>query len=289
MSNVLYNEVGSAGVTPKNIGGSTQVFEAPTKKIALGLESFSFTTAAAFKLEANWNAGIVSKSLAFLPVLEDAPEAANIEPAYKEGRYSKKKLKDGEESINYKVQCSIKTYEALKSYEDSAFTRVFQISEEGEVSVDALSDGTIKGRKVSSLTIGLRFGSTDEDTGYCMVNVVYENDIFSILKTSFDVLEKESIYPVQFVQTSATSTEIKGKIIDLGTNLSIKSLQSGDILVKDLSGATHTSTFTAADSNGDYTLTGTGFQSDMTIVTNGVVSQAGVNYESEIATKIVVS
>ena len=282
MSNVLYNEVGAAGVTPKNIGGSTQVFEAPTKKIALGLESFSFATAAAFKLEANWTTGVVAKSLAFLPV-------ANIEPAYKEGRYSKKKLKDGEESINYKVQCSIKTYEALKSYEDSAFTRVFQISEEGEVSVDALSDGTIKGRKVSSLTVGLRFGSTDEDTGYCMVNVVYENDIFSILKTSFDVLEKESIYPVQFVQTSASATEIKGKIIDLGTNLSIKSLQSGDILVKDVSGTTHTSSFTAADSNGDYTLAGTGFQSNMTVITNGVVTQAGVNYESEIATKIVVS
>ena len=289
MSNVLYNEVGGAGTTPKNIGGSKQAFEAPTKKIALGLESFSFATAAAFKVGTNWDAGIVAKSLAFLPVLEDAPEVANIEPAYKEGRYSKRKLKDGEESINYKVQCSIKTYEALKSYEDSAFTRVFQISEDGEVSVDVQADGTIKGRTVSSLTVGLRFAPTDDDTGYCMVNVVFENDLFSLLKTDFDVVEKESIYPVQFVQTSATATEIKGKIIDLGTNLSIKSLQSGDILVKDLSGATHTSTFTAADSEGVYTLTGTGFQSNMTVETNGVVTQAEVNYESESATKIVVS
>lgn len=288
MSNVKFHEVGSAGVTPKNIGGSKQVFEAPTKKIALAKEGFSFQDLAASKSESNWDNAIISKDIVFIPELNDAPEVANIDPVYKEGRYSKPKLKDGQEGINYKTQASIKTYEALKSYEDSEYSRFFQISEDGEVSCDVQADGSIKGRELSSLTVGSRVGSTDEDTGFCMLNVIFEEDTFSLIRPSFDVLEKESVYPVQFVQTSASATEIKGKIVDLGTGLNVTSLASGDLLVKD-GASTHAATFTAADSEGVYTLTGTDFASGFTVATNGVVSQAGVNYESEAATSIVVS
>ena len=284
---VKYHEVGNTASTPINIGGSKQVFEAPTRKIALVKEGFSFTDLALAKLENGWDAGIVAKNIVILPELNDAPEAANIEAVYKEGRYSKPKLKDGQEGWNYKVPCSIKTYEAIKSYEESGYTRFFQITSDGEVSCDVHSDGKIKGRELSSFTVGARVGSTDEDTGFCMVGVVYENDTYSIIKPDFDVVEKEAIYDVQFVVSSATSTEIKGSLVDRATGFKITSLASGDLVVKD-GVSTHASTFTAADSDGVYTLTGDAFVTGFTVGTNGVVSQVGTNYESSIATAITV-
>ena len=92
---------------------------------------------------------------------------------------------------------------------------------------------------------------------------------------------------MQFVVSSATSTEIKGSLVDTATGFKITSLASGDLVVKD-GVSTHTSSFTVADSDGVYTLTGAAFVTGFTVGTNGVVSQVGTNYESSIATAITV-
>ena len=279
MSNLI-SEVCTPSGTTKNMGGKDQCLETPVKTFFLAKDGFAFPSLAAMKLEATWNAAISAKNIIPLPNIEGL-ELANTEASIKEGRYKDYELKEAVAGVKYRLDLSMCSYEALKSYKNSEYKRVFEVTNDDEVTGDVQADGSIKGRKTSSFIIGLRNQATDEDVPYVDVSLKFESDTYSIVKPSFEVSEKEGIFDVNFALVSATATQIKVTAKTNCSNSLVKSFASGNITVQNASGGIQTLTSTSsADAAGVYTIVGTGFATNFTVGLNGIVSQAGMNYES---------
>lgn len=277
MSNLI-NEVCSKSASPKNMGGKDQCLEAPVKTFFIAKDGFSFASATAMKTTAAWDTAIANKDIVPLPNIEGL-ELDNQEANVKNGRYKDYELKEGVAGVKYRLDLSVCSYDALKSYKDSDYKRVFEVTNEEEITCDKQADGTIKGRELASFVIGLRNQATDEDVPYVDVMLKFENDTYSIVAASFDASEKEGIFDVILEQVSATATEVKFTVKTLCSNSLVKSLADGDVTIQDAAGGAETGTFTVADVNGVYTLTGVGYATGFTIGLNGVVTSGNL-YES---------
>lgn len=285
----VINEVCGNETTPvKNIGGIDQCLEKPVKRLYAAKDTFSFPDKTTFKTKAAWLAAINNKDLKALPLNEN-PEENNTEAAIKNGAHRDYTLKDAVAGSNYRIDASICTYEAIKSLENSEYKRLFEVTFDEEVTCDVQDDGSIKGRKITSLNVPLRARATAEDVPFTGINVKFASDLFSILKTDFNPTELEDIFDVNLAQVSASSTEIKVTVSTHCAGSLISSLEDGDLIVKDDQGAAQSVTFTAADANGIYTLTGTGFAIGYTVELNGVVAKGNYNYEDVEPLSITVS
>ena len=285
----VINEVcGNESKKKKNPGGKDQCLEKPVKTVALAKDTFSFPDLATFRTKAAWLTAINNKDIVPLPNTEN-PEENNTEAAIKNGAHKDYTLKDAVAGSNYRIDAAMCTYEALKTYQNSEYKRIFEITFAEEVSADIQDDGTVMGRKITSLNVPLRARATAEDVPFTGVNVKFASDIFSILKTDFEPSELEGVFDVNINQVSASSTEIKVTVSTACAGSLVSSLEDGDFVVKDGSGDVQSVTFTAADSNGVYTLTGTGFATGFTVELNGVVAKGNYNYEMVEALSITVS
>ena len=279
----LISEIGGATTTPANLGGKKQQLEAPVKTVMFAKKDFSFADLAALKVESNWDSAIQAKNLKPLVDIEGI-ELANQEANVKEGRYRNYELKKGVHGVKYRVDVSVFTYEALKTLQDSEYTRLIEITEDDKVICDVQADGSIKGRDVSSLIVGLRNQATDEDVPNTMIDIKFESDTFSIVDPGFEVSEKEGIFDVDIEQVSASATEIKFKVKDRFSGSYVTNLVEANILVTDGTSTQSADSFTAADSDGVYTWTDTAMANGWTVGLNGVVSQGNLYEHNEVLT-----
>lgn len=79
---------------------------------------------------------------------------------------------------------------------------------------------------------------------------------------------------------SASATSIKFTVDAGCAGDLVKTLTDSDITLKTALGAPVTHSFVAADSNGVYTLTGTGFANGIVLDLDGVVAQTEASYEA---------
>ncbi len=286
---VVLNEVcGTDSSTQKNIGGKKQCLEGPVKSIILAKDDQSFANRAALDVKATVDAAIADKSIVPLPYVEGI-EANNTEANIKNGRFTDYTLKAGIRGSNYRFDLSVCTYEALKSYINSGYTRVYRVTTEGEVSCEVMEDGTIKGEKLTSMLLGLRNEATDDDVPFTNLLLKYDSDNFSIVKPTTDFVAIEGIYDVLLTIVSASATSVKFKASVECTGDSITSFEDADIEFLDASGAAYTHSFVAADADGVYELTGTGFTTGFTLGLDGVVTKVDILYETPEVVEIEVS
>lgn len=278
MAEIINEVCGNESSKPKNLGGKDQCLEKAVKTLFLAKDTFSFASLTAFKSKTNWDTAIAAKDIVPLPNVEN-PEENNTEAVIKNGAHRDYTIKDAIPGSNYRIDAAICTYEALKTYQNSDYKRVFEVTFAEEVTADVADDGKVFGRKITSLNVPLRARATAEDVPFTSVNVKFADDVFSILKTDFEPSELEGIYDVVISQVSASATEIKVKVTTHCTGAMVTSLESGDLIVKDDTGATESTTFTAADANGVYTLTGTGFTTGFTVELDGIVTKGDFHYE----------
>ncbi len=280
----VINQVsGSATSIPQNMGGKKQYLEAPVKTVILAKDTFSFANIAAVKLVANYKTGVTAKGLVPFPNVEGI-ELANTEESIKNGRYTDYTLKEGVAGVKYRFDVSVNSYEALKSFRNSEFTRVFEITEAEEVTCDVQDDGTVKGRKMTSFLVGLRNQATDADVPYADVNIKYDDDVFDILRAEFDATDVEGIYDVNLEIVSQAAGEIKVKAtVESGSSVTTlvqadwKFVQDSDGLEEAITG----SSYDAA--TGEYTLTAAAFETGK-LSTDGVIQQAEITYEAASVT-----
>lgn len=278
----MINEVcGSETSTPKNMGGKKQCIEAPVKTTMLAKDGFAFASVAAMKDVANWNTAIVAKNLVPFPNVEGI-ELANTDAIIKNGRYTDYTLKEGVAGVAYRFDLAICTYEGLKSYKNSEYNRIFEITESEEVTCDVQTDGTVKGRKMSSFLPGLRNQATDADVPFANVNIKFDSDVYDIVRAEFPATEVEGIYDVVLeVQGTPNATTLVVKATIGCTNALVTSLVLADWkFVQNSDGLEETITGSSYDADtGFYTLTAVAFETG-TIATDGVVTQANINYEA---------
>lgn len=280
MSGIVNEVCGTESTKPKNMGGKKQCLEAPVKTTAMAKSTFAFPTLADAKDPAIWAAAIVAKNIVPLPNIEGL-ELANTEAVLKTGRYSDYELKEGVAGVKYRFDLSICNYEAMKTYKNSDYTRVFQITNAEEVTCDIQTDGTVKGRELSSFIVGLRNDATDDDVPYVDVNLKFSNDVFDIIRAGFDATELEGIFDVTITITSATATSIKFKLSNSCNGAVVTSLEDADLDLLDVAGASFTHSFVAANADGEFEFTGTDFLDGFSVIINDVVTKAGTHYEMD--------
>lgn len=277
---VVINEVcGNENSQPKNIGKKQQCLEAPVKTFALAKEGFAFESVDDAKDIEKWKLAIQNKDIVPF-ILVEGIEANNTEASIKNGRFKDYTLKEAVRGSSYRLDLSICTYAAVKSYENSDYTRIFRITADDEVTAEVQDDGKVKGEALSSFLVGIRNEATDADVAFANVLLKYKSDTFSILKPGFEASELEGIYDVALTQVSASATSIKLKVTEQCTGEVVTSLTADDFEVRDAADALVTVSFVAADSNGVYELTGTAFATGYTVDLVGVIVQTEDLYES---------
>lgn len=277
---VINQVCGTASTVPKNLGGKKQCVESPVKTIFLAKDTFSFANVAAMKAVANYNTGISDKGIVPLPNVEGI-ELANTEAIIKEGRYTDYTLKNGVAGVAYRFDLSICTYEALQSYLNSGFTRIFEVTEAEEVTCDVQEDGTVKGRKFTSFLLSQRNQATDDDVPFANANFKFDSDVYDIVRAEFAATEVEGVYDIDLaVSGTPTGTEliVSATLGCSGDNVS--SLTQADFKFLEADGTEETITGMSYDADTKlYTLTAAAFITG-TIQTDGVVTQANIKYEA---------
>lgn len=269
---------GTNGTTPKNTGGKKQSVEAPVRTYALAKEGFAFASAAEARTKAAWDTAKANKDIVVFYDVEEL-EPANKEAVKKEGRYRDYNIKDAQKGVNYKHTLSTCSHEAVKSYEDSNYTRIFRITDDNEILCEAQADGSVKGEPMNSFIVGTRDDAPVDGTPMTSVSIIFENYVLSVLIAAFELVDLEGIYDVDLELVSATATVIKFKAVTSCCGTLIESFEDGDFQVKDAGGADQAGVLTGPDGDGVYTLTGTGYATGFTVEVVDVVVQTDIMFE----------
>src|SRR5690606_28595779 len=140
--------------------------------------------------------GISDKDVFVLPYFADI-QPANTEPTYKDtlytGKYELTKAVVGE---TIRIDTSVCTQEALISLSKAGYNRMFILTDDQELLCDVQSDGTVKGRRMSSFNVGVRNGRTVGDLPFTNITVNWESELFDILKTDADLTDLEGVLDV---------------------------------------------------------------------------------------------
>lgn len=282
---IVINELcGSDAVTPKNTGTSgAECIEGVLEKQFVARSGFSFPTVAAFKSRAAWIEAIENKDIVPLFAAQVVTNA-NTEPTvYTTGNFSYQ-TSPGAKIITYENYLGFCSYSALVSYENSDYTQVFDYNTDGSFVGVYQEDGSVKGQDIK-LTVGIRQNTVLDKPATTLVTVNYLNfkQIINnavVIKPTFGQ-DLKGIFDVQLEQVSASATTIEFKAIVECGKRPLNSLIAANVIVRDAAGAVQTVSFVAADADGVYTITGTGFATGYTVEINGVVTQGDMMYEGE--------
>ncbi len=282
----IINEVcGNDADKVQNTGGKKQCLESAVRTYALAKEDFAFADLAAMKGQAAWDAAKTAKEIVMFYDVEEL-EPNNTEAIIKTGRFADYNIKDAVKGVNYTHYLATCSHEAVKSYENSAYTRILRITEDNEVLCEVQDDGSIKGEPLTSFIVGVRDDAPADGTPSTKVNLKFNDYKMSIVIPSFDLADYEGIYDVNLTQVSASATSIKFNAVADCSGSVITSFVAADFVVKDASGQVQTVTFVTPDADGVYELTGTGFVTGYTVEMNGVIAQTGITYEGDEALSI---
>lgn len=277
----------------RNTGANEQCFEGILERPFVAKKSFRFASLTAFKDVTVWKAAIANKDI--VP-LYDAYEvaAANTEATkFESGNFSYE-TSPAVKKTQFECFLGFCSHRALKSYNNSEYTQVFEFAKgNGLIGVDA-GDGKIKGQDLSNLSVGIRNIATKDKPAFTQVTFTYRDyneleDSPVVVKPTWDTTDVPGIFDVNLELVSATSTSIKFKALSGCGSDPLTSLVGGDIVLRDVAGAVQSPTFVPADANGIYELTGTVLTTGFTVDLNGVVVKTEYMYEAESPLTITVT
>lgn len=278
----IINEVCGSSTTekPLNTGGKKQCLEGPVRTYALAKDTFSFADIATAKTKAAWDTAKAAKDIVLFWDVESI-EANNTDAEIQNGRYEDYTLSKAVKGVDYRHNLSVCSQEALESYEESEYTRIFRITDDNEITCEVLDSGAVKGEPLSNMLVGLRNDPTTDDVAYSTTTFKFRKSKQSILRSDFEMANYEGIFDINFeIVGTPTATEIKFKALIHCTGAALTTLTSGDVILNDAGGSAHSNSFVAADSDGVYTLTGTGFANNFTLNGNGIITITEAMYEA---------
>lgn len=275
----------------KNTGAKEQCLEGLTIKTAVHVPGFKFDSVEDAEDIAKWNAAIAAKQVIPLYEVEELTPA-NTEDTVFDGRRKQYITAEGKKVSTYNSFLGLCSHNALKSYHKKDLG-LFEFTEDGAILGVINEDGSIKGQSIV-MNVGKRVSATADRPPSTSVTLNYKD--FNEFEDDGAVLRPEGwgaddiygIFDVTLNQISASATEIKFTATTgcAGGDEEVTSFVTANIILKDETGATETHSFVAADAEGVYTITGTGFADNFTLSLNGVVTQTGTSYETPVSLKI---
>ena len=278
MSNVLIQlKSGDTGVL--GTGSFSELLEKATTLYVLTKPTFSFSDADAVALKSNWDTAIANKDIAIMFSVENIANN-NAEAAFYETRTRNEKTKGARKGKTFTHQLGLYSQASLRSFENSAYTKIIEITEEGFVKAIRKDDGSISGQSLSNFVVNIREEATLDTTALTTVEVTYadfkELEMNgAIIQPEFNANDLKGIHPVLFSVQSASGSQI---VVEAYSGTSpVSSLVSEDFALTTLNGASQTiSGVTSVDNT--YTLSGSTLESGF-LNTDGVVAKAAINYE----------
>lgn len=280
----MINEVCGGNTSQQNTSGKVQCLEGVVRTYALAKSTFSFANLAAAKTQAAWDTAKAAKDIVVFYDVEEL-EANNTEAVIKEGRYQDYDVKDAVKGASYTHYLSPYSHEALITYKNSDYTKIFRITDENEILCEEQTDGTIKGEPLKSFIISVRDDAPVDGTPSTKVQLKFAAYSLSVIKPAFDLTEYEGIYDVTLiVQGSPTATEVIVEAKTTASNTLVASLVQADWkFLQDSDGLEETVTGSTYDAvTGFYTLVATAFETGT--ISTDVVEQTGIMYEAAPAT-----
>jgi hypothetical protein len=273
----------------KNTGASDQFLEGVTIRHALATDEQEFATAEAAKTLANWKADVDLKKIIPLFELEELANA-DLAAAYFEGN-SKYLTKKPKKIRNFICMIGVNSHNALESYHGKTM-RVYEFTDAQEVKGTTPDGVKVKGQKVT-VEVGMRVDAMPDKPAHTPVSLIYadknegtKNAV--IIKPTWSHIEVNGIFDAKIVVESSSATSVKFKVLSGDALDPVTSLDTVDVTFKTAAGVAVTHSFVAADANGVYELTGTGFVTGNVVNLNGVVIQTEATYESAGAVSITV-
>lgn len=269
------------GESNKNTGAKDQFREGVTIRHALATDEQEFASLDEFKTLAAWKA---DRDLKKIIPLFDIEELAigDIAAGYFEG--NKKYLTKKPKKIrNFSCMIGINSHNALESYHGKTM-RIYEFTDAQEIK-GTTPDGTkIKGQLVT-VEVGMRVDPMNDKPGYTPVILTYSDPNegtknVAIGKPTWNHIELEGIFDAKIVVVSSSATSVKFKVLTGDALDTVTSLETADVTFKTALGVAVTHSFVAADADGVYELTGTGFVAGNVVDLNGVVIQTEATYQS---------
>ena len=282
---VFVDSCSSSTAGQLNTGSVSECLEGVTTKLVLAKSAFRFTDIADFKTMASWTTAITNKDIVPLFGVYEVASADTEAIKFETGNFSavtKKEIKKMT-SESYLSLCS---HRALKSYENSGYTQVFEITENGEVLGVYDPDGVrVKGQDITEFEVAIRQRATNDKVPYSMVTITFRDfDEFEnngiIAKPTWDANAVNGIFGITLeVQGTPSSTEI---IVKATSGCGQTPYE--DIVLADWTfggGTIDSSAYSAT--TGFYTLGGTGLTSgDLNL--DGVIAHGDVLVEGTAVT-----
>jgi hypothetical protein len=282
MANFGIVECAQAEAQTLNTGAKEQCLTAPVIRHALAPTDQEFETAASAKTLADWRTAEANKDIIMLFEIEQLANA-DTEDTFYEAR-KKYKTKNGKKIRTFESHLGPCSHRALASYNGKKM-RVYEFTDAQEIKACTVDGTKVRGQLVT-IEVGKMVDATDEKPQFTPVTLTYEDyKEFEngpvVLKPVWSHIELQGIFDVNLELVSASATSIKFKASGgcSGDDV-IKVFASGDITLKTASGTAVSHSFVAADANGVYELTGTGFVNTLVVDLDGVVQKTEATYES---------
>lgn len=275
-------ECAQADAQTLNTGAKEQCLTAPVVRHALASTSQEFATASAAKDLANWRTAEANKEI--IPLFEiETLAIADTEDTFYEGR-KRYKTKNGKKIRTFECHVGACSHRALASYHGKKM-RVYEFTDAQEIKA-CTPDGTKVRGQLVTIEVGKMVDATDEKPQYTPVTLTYEDyKEFEngpvVLKPTWSHIELQGVFDIDLALVSASATSIKFKAsAGCSGDDVVKVFENADVVLLDGTGAAHAHSFVAADENGVYELTGTGFANGFTVNLDGVVQKTEATYES---------
>ncbi len=278
-----YNDTcGGIGYEYLNTGAKGQCLEAVTVLLVLAKNSFRFDSVIDFKSKVKWEDAVKARDIVPLFELYELANA-NTEETFYETRNFKKRTGKAAKVITAEAYLSPCSDAALRSYANTEYNRVFEVTEDGDViGVYDTDNIKIKGMLIKDFTIGIRENATTEKPATTPMTITYGN--FNEFMEGA-VIALQGIFNIQFDIQASPAPSATG--FEFYATMGCKSdrymteITSMKLFAAD--GVTaQTATFTFDSATGKYTAAGTGLVSGY-LSTDGVQTDAttGENYEGK--------
>lgn len=277
-------DINSGTNSVQNTGSNIEVLPSQIVKYFLTKSTFVFDSKEDANDVSKWKEAIKNKDIVPFFEIEANLENSNTEASFYESRTKKIKTKEARKGKKFTHHLGLYSHSALKSYEDSEYNRVIEITEDGYLVATLTSEGKVRGQKLNGFYVGILKDATSDTPASTDVELSYDNfkefekDGY-VYDPNFDVDDLEGIYTISLELVSApTATEIVFIATERSSGASVSSLEAANIKLYDSSGAEQTISAVTVNDN-TYTISGTGFVSGTLKIP--VVEKTNIIYESE--------
>lgn len=268
----------------RNTGAKEQCIEGVMIRTAVAIPGFQFDSRDDAEDLDKWNAAVAAKQIFPLYEAEEVT-TANTEPVYFEGRRQQYLTANPKKITTFTSILGLCSHFALTSFGDTPL-KLFIFTEDGAILGVNTIDGGVTGQSVK-LNVGSRLDATADRPPSTLVTINYlDSSEFEqngwIGRPDWRDSELFGIFDVTLTQVSASATVIKltAGVGCAGGDELVETFVLANFVVRNLTGVIQTVTFTAPDSEGVYTLTGTGFADGFTVELLSVVTVGGLSYET---------